>query len=130
MATTSASPAVTNDQVARALAGAFRAFDLWGVAAKEGRAILGFPAERTYYAWRSGKVGAVPHDTVRRVGYVLGIFKDLQILYRETAQADGWIRRQNRAFGGQTPLQRMAAGDVTDLAAVHGYLDAYRGAWS
>ena len=130
MTTTSTSPAVTKDQIARALAGTFRAFELWGVSGKEGRAILGFPAERTYYAWRSGKVGAVPHDTVRRVGYVLGIFKDLQILYRETAQADGWIRRQNRAFGGQTPLQRMAAGDVTDLAAVRAYVDAARAPWS
>ena len=72
----------------------------------------------------------MPHDTVRRIGYVLGIYKDLQILYREAAQADSWPKRANRAFGGQTPLQRMAAGDVTDLAAVHAYLDAYRGAWS
>jgi len=29
-------------------------------------------------------------------------------------------------WGGQTPLQRMAAGDVTDLAAVRAYADAAR----
>ena len=130
MSVKSAAPAVTDDQINRAMMGVFRAFELWGISAKDGRAILGFPPERTYYAWRSGKIGAVPHDTVRRMGYVLGIFKDLQILYREASQADSWIKCQNRAFGDQTPLQRMVAGDVTDLAAVHGYLDAYRGAWS
>ena len=32
-------------------------------------------------------------------------------------------------FGGQTALQRMLAGDVTDLAAVRAYLDAERGGW-
>ncbi len=72
----------------------------------------------------------MPHDVVRRMGYVLGIFKALQLLYREAAHADSWLKRENRAFGGQTPLQRMVAGDVTDLAAVHAYLDSYRGAWS
>ena len=41
-----------------------------------------------------------------------------------------WIKRPNRAFGGQTPLQRMRAGDITDLAAVRLYLDAARAPWS
>ncbi len=121
---------LTTDQVARAMAGAFRALELWGVGAKEAQAILGFPAERTYYAWKTGQVGAVPHDTIRRLSYVLGIYKSLQLVYSEAALADTWLKRANLAFGGQTPLERMAAGDVTDLAAVHAYLDAYRGAWS
>ena len=34
------------------------------------------------------------------------------------------------SFGGQTPLERMSAGDVTDLATVRQYLDAARGPWS
>ena len=38
------------------------------------------------------------------------IYKALQLLYSDGAQADGWVRRPNQAFGGQTPLQRMAAG--------------------
>jgi hypothetical protein len=39
-------------------------------------------------------------------------------------------RAQHPALGGQTPLQRMCAGDVTDLAAVRSYLDAARAPWS
>ncbi|SMF22598.1 Protein of unknown function [Azospirillum oryzae] len=119
-----------DDTVARGMAGVFTILKAWGASNEQARRILGSPAERTFYAWKAGRVGAVPHDTVRRLGYVLGIYKSLQILYANPQQADGWPARPNRAFGGQAPLERMAGGDVTDLAAVHQYLDAYRGAWS
>jgi len=72
----------------------------------------------------------VPSDTLRRIGYVAGIYKALQILYSDPGLADGWIRRPNNAFGGQTPLRRMTGGDVVDLAAVRNYLDAARAPWS
>lgn len=113
-----------------ALAGFFRIMDLWGTSNGEARILLGAPPPRTFFAWKSGRAGRLPDDTVRRIGYVAGIFKALQILYADAAQADGWLKRPNRHFGGQTPLERMAAGDVTDLAAVRAYLDAARAPWS
>lgn len=122
--------AVTDDTVARGMAGIFVILKAWGASNEQARRILGSPPERTFYAWKAGRVGAVPHDTVQRLGYVLGIYKALQILYSNPQQADTWPQRANRAFGGQAPLERMAGGDVTDLAAVHRYLDAQRGAWS
>ncbi len=112
------------------MAGVFNILKVWNAGNEQARRILGSPPERTFYAWKSGKVGAVPHDTVRRLGYILGIYKSLQIVYSNPQQADTWTSRPNRAFGGQTPLERMAGGDVTDLAAVHQYLDANREAWS
>ena len=110
--------------------GFFGMMRLWRVENADARRILGDPAERTFYGWKGGKVGRLPADTVRRIGYVAGIFKALQILYPDSRQADQWIRQPNRHFGGQTPLARMAAGDVTDLAAVRAYLDAARAPWS
>ncbi|HWK45737.1 MAG TPA: MbcA/ParS/Xre antitoxin family protein [Stellaceae bacterium] len=117
-------------RAADALIGFFRIMELWRVDTIDARAILGAPPQRTFYKWRSGQVGAVPLDTIRRIGYVSGIFKALQILYANPAQADAWVASPNRAFGGQSPLQRMSAGDVTDLAAVRQYLDAARAPWS
>lgn len=114
---------------AAALKGFFAVAAAWGASAEEARTLLGAPAERTYYAWRAGKGVRVPADTLRRIGYVAGIYKALQILYPDPQLADGWVRRPNRAFGGQTPLGRMCAGDVTDLAAVRAYLDAARAPW-
>ncbi|PPQ29655.1 MbcA/ParS/Xre antitoxin family protein [Rhodopila globiformis] len=113
-----------------ALRGFFHIMDAWRATAEEARIILGAPAERTYYAWRAGTAVRVPADTLRRIGYVAGVYKALQILYADPHTADDWVRRPNRALGGQTPLQRMCAGDVTDLAAVRDYLDAARAPWS
>jgi hypothetical protein len=113
-----------------ALEGFFRIVDAWKAGNGEARAMLGQPPERTFFKWKRGDVGAVPADVLRRVGYVAGIWKALQIVYSDPGQADAWVQQPNRAFGGQTPLQRMSAGDVTDLAAVRDYLDSARGLWS
>jgi Protein of unknown function (DUF2384) len=117
------------DQVA-ALRGFFAIIAAWGLSAEDARALLGAPAERTFYAWRAGNAVRMPMDTLRRIGYVAGIYKALELLYSDPHIADDWIKRPNRAFGDQTPLQRMRAGDVTDLAAVRSYLDAARAPWS
>ncbi len=112
------------------MAGFFRIMALWGATNAQAAAILGHPSDRTFYRWKGGHVAAVPHDVIRRIGYVSGIWKALQIVYANAAQADAWVRTPNRFFGGQTPLERMSAGDVTDLAAVREYLDAARAPWS
>jgi hypothetical protein len=114
----------------KALEGFFAIMALWGADARQMRRILGSPPERTFYAWKAGQARRVPEDLIRRIGYVAGIYKALQILYSDSAQADAWVRRPNRHFRHQTPLERMAAGDVTDLADVRRYLDAARAPWS
>jgi hypothetical protein len=113
-----------------ALRGFFHIMDAWNVNAEDARILLGSPAERTYYAWRRGNAVRVPSDTLRRVGYVAGIYKALQIVYSDPRLADGWVNSPNKAFGEQSPLERMRGGDVIDLAAVRGYLDAARAPWS
>lgn len=113
-----------------ALRGFFQIMELWGVSAEDARILLGAPPERTFYAWKKGSAVRVPADTLRRIGYVAGIYKALQIAYSDPHLADAWVKRPNRFFGGQTPLERMRAGDVTDLAAVRAYVDAARAPWS
>jgi hypothetical protein len=107
-----------------AMVGFFRIMELWNA-----NAAMQHPGATHLHEW-GGRVRRMPDDTLRRIGYVAGIYKALQILYADPAQADAWVRRPNQHFGGQTPLQRMAAGDVTDLAAVRAYLDAARAPWS
>ena len=115
------------DVAAVGLRAFFRIMDAWGVDNETARILLGQPSRSTFFHWKKGLVRGVPHDTVRRVSYVLGIYKALHILFRDPAQADGWVTRENDLLGGQTALERMRAGDVTDLAAVRGLLDAVRG---
>jgi hypothetical protein len=124
-------PAVFDEERTRkAFEGFFGIMSLWDVERMQMRRILGSPPMRTFYAWKAGKARRVPEDTLRRIGYVAGIYKALQILYSDPGQADQWVHRPNRHFGDQSPLDRMAAGDVTDLAAVRAYLDAARAPWS
>ena len=113
-----------------AVKGFFSIMAHWGADNATARRILGSPAERTFYEWKRGKVARMPEDTLRRIGYVAGIWKGLQIIYAKSEHADSWVNRPNDFFGGQTPLERMAAGDVTDLAAVRAYVDAARTPWS
>jgi uncharacterized protein (DUF2384 family) len=125
-----AAPLAPEDQ-ALAMEGFFGIMSQWKVGdTATMRRILGSPAERTFYEWKRGNVARLPEDTVRRIGYVAGIWKALQIVYSQPEHADSWISKPNRFFGGQTPLQRMSAGDVTDLAAVRAYVDAARAPWS
>ena len=124
---------VAADEAARdaaALRAFFRLVELWGLTMEQARVLLGRPSRATLYNWKAGKVRSLPHDTLCRISYLLGIHKALEILYRDPALADRWVQRPNAAFGGQSALERMLAGDVSDLAAVRAHLDAARGAWT
>lgn len=114
-------------RAAAAVRAFFRMVEIWGLSLEQARVLLGRPSRATLYNWKAGRVRALPHDTMRRISYLLGIFKALQILYADQALADGWLKRSNAAFGGQSALERMLAGDIVDLAVVREHLDAARG---
>jgi hypothetical protein len=118
------------DRHSLAMQGFFAIMEHWRADNTICRCILGNPAERTFYEWKRGKVAKLTDDTLRRIAYVAGIWKALQIVYSQPTLADTWVSRPNDFFCGQTPLQRMSAGDVTDLAAVRSYIDAARAPWS
>jgi hypothetical protein len=127
--------AVPPQQMAAAGLRAFAAIaQAWDLNVDEQLALLGQPPRSTYFAWRKHpEKAALPRDTLERLSNILGIYKSLQILLPEAAAADAWVRRPNRAtpFAGRSALQRMLAGNVSDLNLVRRYLDGVRGGgWS
>lgn len=112
-----------------ALRSFFRLADVWGLRIAEQRRLLGDPPESTFYKWKRAQEGSLGRDVIERISYLLGIFKSLQILFPDEAQADAWLRRPNQAslFGGHSALERMLSGNVADLFVVRQYLDAQRG---
>ena len=112
-----------------ALRSFFRLAEAWQLRVAEQRRLLGDPPESTFYKWKREQDGAPGRDVVERISYLLGIFKALQILFPDPAQADAWLRRPNQAalFGGHSALERMLSGNVADLFVVRQYLDAQRG---
>ncbi|MEW6706292.1 MAG: MbcA/ParS/Xre antitoxin family protein [Pseudomonadota bacterium] len=126
--------AVTPQQMSGAGLRAFaRIAELWSLSVDEQLKLLGDPPRSTYFAWRKHpETAKLPRDTLERLSYLLGIYKALQILFPVAQRADEWIRRPNDAplFGGRSALDRMLAGNVSDLHLVRSYLDAARGGWS
>lgn len=119
--------AATPAKVAIALRAFFQIAAHWQLDADQCRTLLGAPARATYFQWKAGRIGRVPHDVIRRISWLLGIWKALQILFPQPERADAWLHRPNTLLGGQSALQRMLAGDVSDLAEVRNLLDSARG---
>jgi|SRR5690606_1450482 len=121
---------VTPEQLAQAgLRTFFRIAQLWDLGVEEQITLLGSPARSTYFKWKKEGADSLPRDVLERISYILGIYKDLQVLLPDEAAADAWVRRPNDAapFGGRSALERMLSGNVADLYEVRRYLDAQRG---
>jgi hypothetical protein len=127
--------AVSDERMAAAGLRAFaRIAEAWGLSVDEQLNLLGQPPRSTFFAWRKHpEKASLSRDTLERLSNLLGIYKSLQILLPDAAAADAWVRQPNSAapFGGGSALQRMLAGNVSDLNLVRRYLDAVRGGgWS
>jgi hypothetical protein len=108
----------------------FRIMELWGATNEQAQLLLGSPSRSTFYGWKKGAGGILPRDAFERVSYVMGIYKALQILFADEGRAEAWVAKPNAAFGGRSALDRMAAGNMSDLHAVRAYLDHARGGGS
>ncbi|NML31584.1 DUF2384 domain-containing protein [Paraburkholderia sp. G-4-1-8] len=105
----------------------------WDLNADEQIVLLGSPGRSTFFKWKaSPQTARLGRDTLERLSLLLGIYKALQILLPQPSAADAWIKRPNSAppFGGRRALDRMLAGNISDLVAVRQYLDAMRGGWA
>ncbi|QDP18535.1 MbcA/ParS/Xre antitoxin family protein [Sphingomonas xanthus] len=119
----------TNHLGGPALRGFFNIAKQWELSEVEQMAILGLKSRSTLQSWKAGNVSKISRDTLERISYVFGIFKAINILLPIPARANGWMRKPNKAplFNGQSALDRMTSGNVSDLYVVRQYLDAQRG---
>lgn len=121
--------AITQQEAAATLRAALNLFEKWQLNDADARLLLGQPSKATFYRWKRGEIGHIPHDTAWRLSQLMGIHKALRYAFREPERAYAWVHKPNSAFGGQSALQRMTGGAPTDLSAVRAYLDAERGGW-
>jgi hypothetical protein len=110
----------------------FKVADAWRLSSREEQGILGWPANSTFYKYKSGAVGTLSLDTLTRISLVLGTFKALRILYTDRGLADRWIKlpNSNALFGGNPPVDLMSRGEMDNLYKVRRLLDARRGGWN
>ena len=107
----------------------FNIMACWKIRDSEARQLLGGISNGTYYALKKGPGDQVLNeDRLRRISYLIGIFKALNILYSENL-ADRWMQlpNTNRIFGGKTPHEFLMRGGLPAFATVRRLLDARRG---
>lgn len=107
----------------------FNLVEKWEVDGVENkRKLLGQPSKALFFKWQRGDVAHVPHDTLMRISYLMGIHKALKMLFSgNNERSYAWIKKPSKDFGGQSAYERMLAGEIVDLAYVRDYLDAMRG---
>jgi hypothetical protein len=121
-------PAITDDEAAALARTTVNLFRAWQLSDIEARVLLGDMAQRTWARWKEGGIGRIDRDLRARMAILMGIHKGLRYLFTEPARGYAWIRKPNDAFAGQSALDVMMRGEITDLIDLRGYLDAERSA--
>jgi hypothetical protein len=110
----------------------FNIADAWSISNETGRALLGWPPESTFFKYKAGQIGTLSFDMLIRISLVLGIYKDLHILYPEPSLADRWVSlpNGNPLFGGKPAIAFMTEAGMDGLYQVRRLLDSRRGGWN
>ena len=100
----------------------------WRIRDSDARRLLGGMSNGAFYALKKGGNRGLEEDRLRRISYLIGIFKALNILHGEEL-ADRWMQlpNRNRIFGGTAPLDYLIQGGMPAFSTVRRLLDARRG---
>ncbi|HYK37349.1 antitoxin Xre/MbcA/ParS toxin-binding domain-containing protein [Alloacidobacterium sp.] len=111
-----------------ALRAFFNILEHWEVREEDARQLLRGISNGAFYEYKRNPNRVLDEDRLRRISYLIGIFKALNILYG-TRLADKWVQLENTnpLFGGKTPLTYMLQGGTQAMAFVRQLLDARRG---
>lgn len=117
-------PRATNKQLAPiGLRAFFRMSEGYGLTVAQQMTLLGEPSRSTFYNWKADRIAGVPHDTLSRLSYLMAIQRSLGVIFANADDAADWMVAPNAQLGGQSPMDRMLAGDLMDIAVIRQYLD-------
>lgn len=126
-----AEPEVSASQDRGALAKMVMALlDHWQLSTEDQAALLGIAASNraALSHYRRGKPIGTSRDQYERVGHLLGIHKNLRLLFPQNRDlAYRWMSTRNKAFDNLTPVEVVKAWGFAGLLRVRGYLDRTRG---
>ena len=104
--------------------------DHWKLGTEDQATLLGIaPGNRAALAnYRRGKPIGTSRDQYERVGHLLGIHKNLRLLFPQNRDlAYRWMSTRNRAFDNLTPVEVVREWGFAGLLMVRTYLDRARG---
>lgn len=119
---------ITDAEAAAMFRAAVNIFAKWDITDEQAATLLDLPI-RSYRRWKAGEQGRIDRDGKARLSNLMGIHKALRYFFREVSRSYTWIKSPNDAFQGNSALDIMLGGELTDLMRVRRYLDAERGGW-
>ena len=105
-------------------------FDHWQLGTEDQAALLGLaPGNRAALnRYRKGEAIGNGRDQYERVGHLLGIHKNLRLLFPHNRElAYRWMSTRNKAFEHRTPVEVVSEWGFAGLLMVRAYLDRARG---
>ncbi len=105
--------------------------DHWNLSTEDQAALLGIaPSNRAALTrYRKGEPIGTSRDQFERVGHLLGIHKNLRLLFPQNRElAYRWISVRNKAFDNLSPVEVIKEWGFAGLLMVRAYLDRARGA--
>ena len=101
----------------------FFIMSVWDVSMKEQIVLLGNPSESTFCNLKEGKTTALSLDTLKRISYIIGIYKALRILFSDREYANSWPKKPNTAFNKRSALEFMLEGSISSLRDMRRHID-------
>ena len=104
--------------------------DHWQLSTEDQAALLGIAASNraALARYRKGDPIGTSRDQYERVGHLLGIHKNLRLLFPQNRDlAYRWMTTRNKAFDNLTPVELIREWGFAGLLAVRAYLDRARG---
>jgi CTP:molybdopterin cytidylyltransferase MocA len=104
--------------------------DHWKLSTEDQAALLGIAASNraALARYRRGEPIGTSRDQYERVGHLLGIHKNLRLLFPQNRDlVYRWISTRNRAFDNLTPVEVIREWGFAGLLMVRAYLDRARG---
>jgi uncharacterized protein (DUF2384 family) len=105
--------------------------DHWKLSTEDQAALLGLVASNraALTRYRKGEPIGTSRDQLERVGHLLGIHKNLRLLFPQNRElAYRWMTTRNKAFENLSPVEVVKEWGFAGLLMVRAYLDRTRGA--
>ena len=105
-------------------------FDHWNLPTEDQATLLGLaPHNRSALSrYRKGEPIGSTRDQYERVGHLLGIHKNLRLLFPHNRDLTyRWMSARNKAFNNLTPVEVVKEYGFAGLLMVRSYLDKARG---
>lgn len=94
----------------------------WNVADVDRQATLLGVSDRTVRRYAQEAPASLDRDTRERISHLMNLHLDLRGIFASNVDVDRWLTSPNEDFGGQSPLNRLLAGNVSDIIDVRYYV--------